>query len=224
MAPIYASKTKSPFTKSDNLLFDPALIPASIQESLPAGYVVRPLARSDNQVRSNSSFLKTLEVLTTVGTISDEAFQRRFQYLKEHSDQYYTIVIEDMNVPPTSAGSATSSSPSLVTPGRGKIVAAGTVLVERKFIHELGMVGHIEDIAVSADQQGKKLGLRIIETLKAIGQQVGCYKVILDCSEKNVPFYEKCGFERKGVEMGWYVNKHKTASPSDANAPIQAKL
>lgn len=86
------------------------------------------------------------------------------------------------------------------------------------------MVGHIEDIAVSADQQGKKLGLRIIETLKAIGQQVGCYKVILDCSEKNVPFYEKCGFERKGVEMGWYVNKHKTASPSDAYAPIQAKL
>ncbi|KAF8927391.1 Glucosamine-phosphate N-acetyltransferase-like protein [Dissophora ornata] len=174
-------------------------------------YVIRPLSKTDNQVRSNSSFLKTLEVLTTVGTISDEAYQKRFQYLREHNDQYYTIVIEDMNVPATAAGSATSSTPYLVTPGRGKIVAAGTVLVERKFIHELGMVGHIEDIAVSADQQGKKLGLRIIETLKAIGQQVGCYKVILDCSEKNVPFYEKCGFERKGVEMGWYVNKPSAA-------------
>ncbi|KAF9193346.1 Glucosamine-phosphate N-acetyltransferase-like protein [Haplosporangium sp. Z 767] len=210
MAPI---NTKSLFKKSDDLLFDPALIPAELQEKLPSGYVVRPLSRTDNQIRSNTSFLKTLEVLTTVGTITDEAFQERFQYLKEHSDKYFTIVIEDMNVPATTPHSATSSSPSLVTPGRGKIVAAGTVLVERKFIRQLGLVGHIEDIAVAADQQGKKLGLRIIETLKAIGQGQGCYKVILDCSEKNVPFYEKCGFERKGVEMGWYVNK-----------PIQAKL
>ncbi|KAF9406930.1 Glucosamine-phosphate N-acetyltransferase-like protein [Podila epigama] len=200
----------SPFKKSENLLFDPALIPASLQEHLPAGYVVRPLARTDNQLRSNTSFLKTLEVLTTVGHIPDAAFQTRFDYLKKHSDQYYTIVIEDMNAPP-------GSPQPLITPGHGKIVAAGTVLIERKFIHELGLVGHIEDIAVSADQQGKKLGLRIIETLKAIGQQVGCYKVILDCSEKNVLFYEKCGFERKGVEMGWYVNKHKTT-------PIKAKL
>ncbi|KAG0038014.1 Glucosamine-phosphate N-acetyltransferase-like protein [Podila clonocystis] len=201
MAPVQA------IPKSD-LLFDATLIPAELQARLPAGYVLRPLARTDNQLRANTSFLKTLEVLTTVGTISDADFQKRFTYLQQHNDQYFTIVIEDMNGP---AGSP--SEGSLVAPGRGKIVAAGTVLVERKFIHELGLVGHIEDIAVSADQQGKKLGLRIIETLKAIGQQVGCYKVILDCSEKNVPFYEKCGFERKGVEMGWYVKK-----------PVQAKL
>ncbi|KAF9429414.1 Glucosamine-phosphate N-acetyltransferase-like protein [Entomortierella beljakovae] len=207
-----AAKAKNYFKKSDILLFDPAIIPSSIQDSLPSGYVVRPLARTDNQVRSNTSFLKTLEILTTVGTISDDSYLKRFEFLKQHNDEYYTIVIEDMNVPATYASSATSSTPHLVTPGRGKIVAAGTVFVERKFIHELGLVGHIEDIAVSADQQGKKLGLRIIETLKAIGQQAGCYKVILDCSEKNVPFYEKCGFERKGVEMGWYVNKQTNAT------------
>ncbi|KAG0324765.1 Glucosamine-phosphate N-acetyltransferase-like protein [Podila humilis] len=212
MAPV--SNTRLPFQKSANLLFDPALIPAELQDRLPAGYVIRPLSRTDNQLRQNTSFLKTLEVLTTVGTISDTDFQKRFTYIQAHSDQYFTIVIEDMN---GAVGSPAEGS--LVTPGHGKIVAAGTVLVERKFIHELGMVGHIEDIAVSADQQGKKLGLRIIETLKAIGAQVGCYKVILDCSEKNVPFYEKCGFERKGVEMGWYVHKHKSA-----NAAIQAKL
>ncbi|KAG0221639.1 Glucosamine-phosphate N-acetyltransferase-like protein [Mortierella sp. GBA43] len=207
MAPV--TKSKSPFKKSNQLLFDPELIPESQQEALPSGYVIRPLCRTDNQVRSNTSFLKTLEVLTQVGEISEEAFRERFQYLQDHNDQYFTIVIEDMNVPATLAGSATSSTPNLVTPGRGKIVAAGTVVIERKFIRNLGLVGHIEDIAVAGDQQGKKLGLRIIETLKAIGESQGCYKVILDCSEKNVPFYEKCGFERKGVEMGWYVNKTK---------------
>jgi glucosamine-phosphate N-acetyltransferase len=46
------------------------------------------------------------------------------------------------------------------------------------------LVGHIEDIAVNSNQQGKKLGLRIIQALKFIGAKRGCYKVILDCSEK----------------------------------------
>ena len=38
-------------------------------------------------------------------------------------------------------------------------------------------MGHIEDIAVAKDQRGKKLGLRIIHTLDAIAEAVGCYKV-----------------------------------------------
>jgi hypothetical protein len=47
----------------------------------------------------------------------------------------------------------------------------------RYSIHNLGMVGHIEDIAVAKDQQGKKLGLRIIQALDYVAEQVGCYKV-----------------------------------------------
>ena len=46
-------------------------------------------------------------------------------------------------------------------------------------IHNLGMVGHIEDIVVNKDQQGKKLGLRVIEALDYIAERIGCYKVCL---------------------------------------------
>ena len=46
-------------------------------------------------------------------------------------------------------------------------------------IHNLGLVGHIEDIVVNKDQQGKKLGLRIIEALDYIVEKIGCYKVCL---------------------------------------------
>ena len=46
-------------------------------------------------------------------------------------------------------------------------------------IHNLGLVGHIEDIVVNKDQQGMKLGLRIIEALDYIAEKVGCYKVSL---------------------------------------------
>ena len=47
-------------------------------------------------------------------------------------------------------------------------------------------MGHIEDIAVDKNQQGKKLGLRIIEALVHISESCGCYKTILDCSDSNV--------------------------------------
>lgn len=54
-----------------------------------------------------------------------------------------------------------------------------SLMNSRCSIHNLGLVGHIEDIAVAKDQQGKKLGLKIITALDYIAEQVGCYKVPL---------------------------------------------
>ena len=39
----------------------------------------------------------------------------------------------------------------------------------------------------------------------ALTQEAGCYKVILDCSEENVPFYEKCGLIKKEVQCVRYL-------------------
>lgn len=77
-------------------------------------------------------------------------------------------------------------------------------------IHNLGLVGHIEDIAVLSSQQGKKLGLKIIQALDHIAASVGCYKSILDCSEANEGFYLKCGFKRAGLEMAHYYEDAKS--------------
>ena len=55
--------------------------------------------------------------------------------------------------------------------------------------------------------RGKRLGKKIVTTLMALGKQLGCYKVVLDCSQDNVPFYEKCGFTPKEHQMAWYVKK-----------------
>ena len=88
-------------------------------------------------------------------------------------------------------------------------------LIERKFIHENGLVGHIEDIVVHKEYRKMNFGLFIIEQLTYLGQVNGCYKILLDCSEKNVQFYEKCGYTRKGVEMARYI---------EVVAPKPAKL
>jgi glucosamine-phosphate N-acetyltransferase len=44
-----------------------------------------------------------------------------------------------------------------------------------------------------------------MQVLKDIAAQCGCYKVILDCAEHNVKFYEKCGFLRKELQMAMYL-------------------
>lgn len=88
---------------------------------------------------------------------------------------------------------------SIVEKATDRVVASGTVFIEKKFLRGLGSVGHIEDIAVSKDMQGKKLGLRVIQTLTSISENVGCYKTILNCSDDNVR--ESNGFFYSRVEL-----------------------
>ena len=65
-------------------------------------------------------------------------------------------------------------------------MASGTIVLERKLLRNAGLIGHVEDIAVSKAMQGRKLGLKLINTLDAIGAAMGCYKIILDCSKDNI--------------------------------------
>ncbi|KAF2212420.1 hypothetical protein CERZMDRAFT_112118 [Cercospora zeae-maydis SCOH1-5] len=175
---------------SAQALFSPSLISEQVASQLPTGYSIRPLERTDFE----KGFLDVLRVLTQVGEISKEEFEQRFDDMKgptteqgaAHKGSYYILVILD---------------------GDKKIVGTGALIVEKKFIHHLGLVGHIEDIAVTKDQQGKKLGLRIIQALDYLAEKVGCYKTILDCSEANEGFYVKCGYKRAGLQMAHYYNK-----------------
>ncbi|KAK5130322.1 hypothetical protein LTR08_002208 [Meristemomyces frigidus] len=165
-----------------NTLFSPTLISPSVVSALPEGYTIRPLQRTDFDL----GFLDVLRVLTHVGDVSQEEFGQRFDHMKAGAGGYHVLVILD---------------------GEGKIVGTGALIVEVKFIHQLGKVGHIEDIAVAKDQQGKKLGLRIIQALDFVAENTGCYKTILDCSEANEGFYVKCGFKRAGLEMAHYYGQ-----------------
>lgn len=45
----------------------------------------------------------------------------------------------------------------------------------------------------------------MVNELTALASSVGCYKVILACSQKNIAFYKKCGFDPKEVEMALYT-------------------
>ena len=86
----------------------------------------------------------------------------------------------------------------------GRIVASGSLLIERKFIRGCGSCGHIEDVVVDASQRGTGLGKKLVGHLMSEARRQGCYKVILDCAEYNVGFYEKIGLKRSDVHMIHY--------------------
>lgn len=87
------------------------------------------------------------------------------------------------------------------------IIGTATLLVEPKLIHNISNVGHIEDVVVDSQYRGKHIGKFMLDYLVNKSQILGCYKVILDCDEKNVPFYSKCEFVKKGVQMAIYFDK-----------------
>jgi glucosamine-phosphate N-acetyltransferase len=78
----------------------------------------------------------------------------------------------------------------------GRIVGTATLLIEPKFIHSGGVVGHIEDVAVHQAYQAHGVGALLVKYVLDECRAAKCYKVILDCAEKVIPFYEKLGFSK----------------------------
>lgn len=85
------------------------------------------------------------------------------------------------------------------------LLAAGTILFERKFIHNMSLYGHIEDIIVKKEHQKKGYGKILINKLIEVCKINQCYKILLDCSNELIPFYEKCGFKLNSNQMVIYL-------------------
>ncbi len=82
-----------------------------------------------------------------------------------------------------------------------KIVGSASLIVEPKFIHGGGRVGHVEDIVVHAGSQGLGIGKKLVAHATQEARAAGCYKTILACTPANKPFYEKCGYREHEIEM-----------------------
>ena len=84
------------------------------------------------------------------------------------------------------------------------IIATGTIIYEYKFIHNISICAHIEDICVDENYRGKNYGSKLIQYLIDRAKEKGCYKVILDCDEKLYNFYNNCGLEKNQIQMAKY--------------------
>ena len=136
--------------------------------------IIRKLRKEDLQ----NGFLTTLDSLKQASNIETKKAEEIFEKINSTPD--YTIAVAELE---------------------GRVVGATTLLIEQKFIHNGGLVGHIEDVVVDKNHQGQKIGEKIMKFLLDIANEQGCYKTILDCTDDVKLFYEKMGFKQVASEL-----------------------
>ena len=100
-----------------------------------------------------------------------------------------------------------------------KLIGTGTIFFEPKMIHGGKSVGHIEDIVVDKNYRKEGIGKKIIRILIELNDP---YKVILDCNDKLINFYQSCGFKKCGNQMAIY--KIETVNGETVNGETEQTL
>ena len=140
-------------------------------------FIIRELKEED----LSKGFIETLSNLSEVGKLANDTIRKR-EILSEIKDKNCRIVIAEDNQ-------------------NHQIIGSATLLIEQKFIHNGGKAGHIEDVVTRKGYEGKGIGREILKELIKIAKDNECYKIILDCDEKLVKFYEKLGFKKHSIMM-----------------------
>lgn len=128
-------------------------------------------------------YIKLLSELTNVEELSDDDFYNK---IKEITKLGIIVVVyyEDNN--------------------KICIIGSGTVLYEPKIIRNGKYVAHIEDIVVDENHRGCGIGKTIVNNLINYSKEKECYKIILNCSNDLISFYEKIGFMKQNNGMSLY--------------------
>lgn len=116
-----------------------------------------------------NGFLETVSALREINLTYDEAVQV-FQRRLRDRIQTYVVLIE------------------------GRVVGTASLLIEQKYIHGGGLVGHVEDVAIHQAYQGRGIGRTLMQHLIAECRDYGCYKILLECTSQLMPFYQGLGF------------------------------
>ena len=81
-----------------------------------------------------------------------------------------------------------------------KIVGTVSCIALRSYAHRGVPFLTVHNVVIHHKWQGKKIGEALMQYLNNWASDKG-YKIILDCSKRNTPFYEKCGYRQHEIGM-----------------------
>jgi glucosamine-phosphate N-acetyltransferase len=145
-------------------------------------FIIREIQQADLE----KGFFQTLSNLSVLGRIQDDIEHAKKILQEIKSYPLYKIFVAVKN-------------------DDTEIIGSITLLIEQKFIHDGGKSGLIEDVVTRREYEGMGVGSALVSAALAFAKEKNCYKVILNCSEKNVPFYEKNGFRRNEISMRYDI-------------------
>jgi glucosamine-phosphate N-acetyltransferase len=144
-------------------------------------YEIRRLRESDLR----NGFFETLSNLSEVGRVSQD-IRRAANILREIDKSKMSNIF-------------------VAVDKGGKIIGSITLLLEQKFIHDGGKVGHIEDVVTRRGYAGKGIGSALVRNCINLAKEEKCYKMVLDSSPANVQFYKKAGFREHEISMRYDI-------------------
>ena len=141
--------------------------------------IIREIEESDLE----KGFLETLDFLRNTSDLDKNKAKEILKKIKQNTNHIIYVAIDNK-----------------------KIVGSTTLLIEQKFIHDGGLVGHIEDVVVRKDYEGKGIGIKLVTSMLEHAKEKNCYKTILDCKDDVKQFYERIGFKRESNGMRYDHN------------------
>ncbi|NWJ68701.1 GNAT family N-acetyltransferase [Marine Group I thaumarchaeote] len=141
--------------------------------------IIREIEENDLE----KGFLESLDFLRKASDIDKNKAKEILKKIKQNPNYIIHVAIDD-----------------------NKIVGSTTLLVEQKFIHDGGLVGHIEDVVVRKEYEGKGIGIKLVMSMLERAKEKNCYKTILDCKDDVKQFYERIGFKRESNGMRYDHN------------------
>jgi len=141
--------------------------------------IIREIEEDDLE----KGFLETLDFLRNASNLDKNKAKEILKKIKQNPDHIIYVAIDNK-----------------------KIVGSTTLLIEQKFIHDGGLVGHIEDVVVRKDYEGKGIGIKLVTSMLERAKEKNCYKTILDCKDDVKQFYERIGFKRESNGMRYDHN------------------
>ena len=130
-----------------------------------------------------NGFLETLDFLRNTSGLDKNNAKEILKKIKQNPNHVIFVAIDDK-----------------------KIIGSTTLLIEQKFIHDGGLVGHIEDVVVRKDYERKGIGIKLVTSMLERAKEKNCYKTILDCKDDVKQFYERIGFKRESNCMRYDHN------------------
>lgn len=76
----------------------------------------------------------------------------------------------------------------------GEILGTAMMHLQHKLSYHCGTAAHLEDVVVDVSARGLGIGKKLVESAVAVAKEHDCYKIMLTCFEKTIPYYEQLGF------------------------------
>lgn len=125
-----------------------------------------------------------------ISLMTPTKYQDNYQF-EEEKKRYETLILPN---PGYRLLVAEYFGGKLADSGLGHVIGTAMVHLQYKLSYDCGVAAHLEDLVVDPEWRSIGIGEELVEAAIDFANENKCYKIMLTCLDRTVPYYEKLGF------------------------------